>query len=126
MVSGRYGGRLVKTLGDGVLLTFPDARGAVEGCVELLRALPGADLPPGHAGVHAGPIIERDGDVFGRTVNLAARVGDLAPAGALFVTRPVVTAIEGLPCDVTSVGVYQLHGLGTRELWRVSSRLGTE
>jgi adenylate cyclase len=119
VIAGRHGGRLVKALGDGVLLTFPDAVTAVEGCLELLAALPDADLPPGHAGVHAGPIIERDGEVFGRTVNLAARVGDLAPAGSLYVTRPVITAIKHLSIADRSMGVFQLHGLGARELWCV-------
>jgi adenylate cyclase len=118
-IASDHGGRLVKALGDGVLLTFPDAVTAVEGSLGLLAALPGADLPSGHGGVHAGPIIERHGDVFGRTVNLAARVGDQAPAGSLWVTRPVVIALAERSMEVVSVGVYQLHGLGARELWRV-------
>ena len=125
-IAGRHRGRLVKALGDGVLLTFPDATSAVEGCLELLESLPGAGLPAGHAGVHAGPIIERDGDVFGRTVNLAARVGDMAPAGMLFVTRPVIAAIGEQPVAVRSVGVFQLHGLGARELWCVLGHLPSE
>ena len=88
------GGRVVKLLGDGVLLRFDDAPAAVEGALDLLLALPGAGLPSGHAGIASGPLIARDGDVFGRTVNLAARIADAAPDGRAWVPEPLA---GGLP-----------------------------
>jgi adenylate cyclase len=108
----RAGGRLVKLLGDGALLQFPDATAAVGATRELMAGLSDADLPPGHAGVHAGPIIVRDGDIFGRTVNLASRIADVAEAGQLLVSRDVA---DGLPADrfrVASIGEAQLQGIG--------------
>jgi adenylate cyclase len=82
-----HGGRLVKLLGDGVLLRFRNLEGAVAGVLDLLDALPPAGLPTGHAGIAAGYVIDRDNDVFGRTVNLGARIGDAAADGVLLVRR---------------------------------------
>jgi adenylate cyclase len=67
-----HGARNVKLLGDGVMLHGDDPTALTKAAVELVRALPNKGLPPAHAGVHAGPVIERDGDFFGRTVNVAA------------------------------------------------------
>jgi adenylate cyclase len=72
-VSRRSRGRLVKLLGDGALMLFDDGGAAVTACLDLLDVLPAKGLPDGHAGIHAGPIVRRQGDVFGRTVNTAAR-----------------------------------------------------
>jgi adenylate cyclase len=77
--------------------------------------------PPGHAGVHYGRLIERDGDVFGRTVNLASRIADLAPSGALYVTVAVVEAIAALDLSIEPVGPADLHGIGAVELYRVGT-----
>ena len=55
-------------------------------CVrELMGSIAAAGLPPAHAGIAAGPIVVRDGDVYGHTVNLAARVAGHAGAGELLV-----------------------------------------
>jgi len=64
---------------------FPRDPAALEATISILDALTAAGLPSGHAGVHCGPVIEREGDVFGRTVNLAARLADHAPDGAVYV-----------------------------------------
>lgn len=126
-VVGRFGGRVVKLLGDGVLLWFPDMRSAVEGTLDLLDALVTAGLPPGHAGVHGGPVIEREGDIFGRSVNLASRVADVAPSGALYVTAAVLEALEASPgapgLTIVAGGTPDLQGVGTVPLFRVSRRL---
>ena len=73
-------GRVVKLLGDGVLMQFPDIVEAVEASLDLMDRLAASDLPPGHVGITEGPIVARDGDIFGRTVNLAARISDVAPS----------------------------------------------
>ena len=49
-----------------------------------------AGLPAAHAGMHAGPVVERDGDVFASTVNVASRIANHAPAGTILVSQPVV------------------------------------
>jgi class 3 adenylate cyclase len=87
------GGRIVKLLGDGVLLRFADPATAIDGALALLDALPASGLPTGHAGVAAGPLIVRDNDVFGRTVNLASRIADVTPDGRLFTTAESAASI---------------------------------
>jgi adenylate cyclase len=114
---------VVKLLGDGVLMRYPTVEAAVRSSLGLLDALTSAGLPPGHAGVHAGPIIVREGDVFGRTVNLASRIADVAGPGQLLVTSAVA---EGLPSDryrLEAVGSAQLEGIGDAvDLVRVQER----
>jgi adenylate cyclase len=73
----REGGRLVKLLGDGAMLAFSSAAAALDAAGLLVREWP-ADLPALHVGIGVGPLIERDGDYFGTTVNLAARLSAAA------------------------------------------------
>jgi adenylate cyclase len=124
-VAGPRGGRVVKLLGDGVLIRFDDGPTAVEATLDLLAALPGAGLPTGHAGIAAGPLIHRDGDVFGRTVNLAARVSDAAPDGRLWVTDEVLAALPADGLDRTGVPDVALQGIGVVPLTDVA-RSGVE
>ena len=73
------GACLLKTLGDGVLIVAPDLAAArLTG--ERLRCAVGHDprFPPVRIGLAAGPVVWRDGDVFGATVNQAARLADVA------------------------------------------------
>ena len=69
-----YRGRVVKLLGDGVMLRYPSAPDAVRSVQGLMAAIVEAGLPAAHAGIAAGPLVLRDGDVYGHTVNLAARI----------------------------------------------------
>lgn len=111
-----YQGHVVKLLGDGVLARFDDATTAVEATLDLLAAMPAADLPSGHAGVASGPLISRDGDVFGRTVNMAARISDEAPDGRLY---GPVTLTSALPIErftVSPVDAVSLPGIGLTAL----------
>ena len=75
------------------MLHFRDPRGAVRATLDLVDAIADAGLPPGHAGISAGPLVGRDGDYFGHTVNLAARLSGVAAAGATLVTREVTDAV---------------------------------
>lgn len=79
------GGRVVKLLGDGVLLRFDSAVAAIGAVLALVAEVPRAGLPAAHAGVAAGRVVVRDGDVFGRTVNLASRVAAHAGPGQVVV-----------------------------------------
>jgi adenylate cyclase len=49
-----------------------------------------AGLPPAHVGLHAGPVVQQDGDFFGRTVNLASRVAGRAGEDEVLVTGDVL------------------------------------
>lgn len=77
------GARVVKELGDGVMLWFPSAADAVRACLELqarLGADPGAGELPlwWRVGLHTGAPVRRGDDLVGHDVNVAARVADLA------------------------------------------------
>jgi adenylate cyclase len=106
------GGRVVKLLGDGALLRFADAVSAVECALALLAAMAGSALPPGHAGVASGPIVARDGDVFGRTVNLASRIADVASADVLLVPGELGSLLAERGFSVTPRGATRLPGVG--------------
>ena len=94
-VAGESGGRLVKLLGDGVMLHFDDADGAVRGGLALVDRLRGADLPAGRVGINAGPMVRRDGDYFGAVINIAARTAEYARPCEVLVTDEVVDAWRG-------------------------------
>lgn len=86
---------IIKLLGDGVMLHGDDPGRLIETALELVESLPVAGLPPAHAGVHAGPLIELDGDYFGRTVNVAARVADEESPGEVLVNESAVKGASG-------------------------------
>ncbi|HLO36316.1 MAG TPA: hypothetical protein VK194_09550, partial [Candidatus Deferrimicrobium sp.] len=108
----RQGGRIVKLLGDGVLIRFAAVGAAVAGSLDLMDALPAAGLPTAHAGVAAGPLIVREGDVFGRTVNLAARIADIAPDGHLYAPEAVASRLVADRFLITRAGEPHLPGIG--------------
>jgi adenylate cyclase len=89
-----HGGHEVKTIGDAMLVRIPDAASAVRLGVRIALELGGAvhGSPSVRVGMHFGTAIERSGDYFGRTINIAARVSALAGAGEVLVTGEVVRA----------------------------------
>lgn len=87
------GGSVVKFLGDGAMLLFDDAIGAVRGALDLIERIPSAGLPPAHIGINAGPVVFRDGDYYGRAVNVAARVADRASPGDVLATEDALPEI---------------------------------
>jgi adenylate cyclase len=107
-----YAGAPVKLLGDGVMFHFADPASAVQCSLELVRRAPEHGLPPAHVGVNVGPVVFRDGDFFGRTVNVAARVADRAGPHEVLVTDDVVRAIPD--------GIARFHPIGPVELKGVS------
>lgn len=124
-VAARHDGRLIKLLGDGVLLQFRDASAAVAACLELLDAISGAGLPTAHAGIDAGPVVSRDGDVFGRTVNSASRLSDLAGPDEILLPLTVAETVPDLPRPLDAVGPVHLEGIGERILVRIRRRDAT-
>ncbi len=114
------GGRVVKLLGDGVLLRFDDPRTAVEAILQLLGAIEAAGLPGGHAGIAAGRVVQRDGDIYGRTVNLAARISAHADPGRLLVDGEVA-AILGERVGMEAAGSVVLAGFAEPvALWSIA------
>jgi class 3 adenylate cyclase len=84
------GGRVVKRIGDGLLLTFPEPEAAVLACLELVETPP-APLRL-RAGLHMGEVVMTRDDVVGHVVNVAARVAESAKGGEVIVTGDVADA----------------------------------
>ena len=91
LVAGR-GGRLVKRLGDGLLLTFPKPEAAVLASLELVDAQP--EPLRLRAGLHTGQVVVLRDDVIGHVVNLAARVAEAAEGAEVLATHDVTAAVE--------------------------------
>jgi class 3 adenylate cyclase len=85
-------GRLVKLLGDGVMLHFAQSADALAAAVELRAAMAPAGLPATHIGIDAGTVIRREADVYGRTVNVAARLAAAAGPGQILVSDAALRA----------------------------------
>jgi adenylate cyclase len=83
--------RVIKMLGDEVMVVAADAGALTVWAVGLGGELPDGSPPP-RIGIHSGAAIYRDGDYYGREVNRAARVVARAAGGEVLVTRPVVDA----------------------------------
>jgi class 3 adenylate cyclase len=116
--SQEHGGVPVKWLGDGVMFYFREPAAAVLAALAMAEVVVRHGLPPTHVGIHAGPVVVQDGDYFGRTVNLAARIADYARPGEVLVSREVVDAAEGGPAVFTEVGLVELKGVsGTLRLY---------
>jgi adenylate cyclase len=117
----RVGGRVVKQLGDGVLVRLPDSETAIRAVVAVTAGVAAAGLPAAHAGIAAGPIVVRDGDVFGRTVNLASRIADHAAAGEILVEEGVVVALPRGTARFDPVGRLELKGFPDAvAVWRIA------
>ena len=110
-------GTPVKWLGDGVMFYFREPAAAVLAAVELVEVVGSHGLPPAHVGIHAGPVVFQDGDYFGRTVNLAARIAEYARPGEVLVSQEVVDAADRGPVRFTEIGPVELKGVpGTLRL----------
>jgi adenylate cyclase len=88
------GGRIVKRLGDGLMLVFPSGEAAVMAALELQDTAP--DPLRMRAGVHLGDAVVTRDDVVGHVVNVAARVTECAKGGQVLVTTDVRDAVGGM------------------------------
>jgi class 3 adenylate cyclase/YHS domain-containing protein len=106
------GDRLIKTIGDAVLVASSSPDAALD-LVESLLNSSAADksLPSLRAGFNHGPAVERDGDVFGAAVNLAARVAAEAYAGEVLATKAVAAAAQERGLPVVEIGPIALKNV---------------
>ncbi len=88
-----FRGQVVKSLGDGAMVVFDDASRSVDWANAVLDRGGLERLPKLHVGLHAGPVVRRDGDYFGSVVNVASRVATQAGPGEILVTASVKGAI---------------------------------
>ncbi len=111
--------RLVKTAGDGVLLQATNPHDALRCIAALIEQLHDAGFDA-RAGADHGSVVARNGDVFGSTVNLAARLASLADPGSVVMTRPVALAATDLELAATALGPVEVRGFDAAiELFQV-------
>jgi adenylate cyclase len=106
-----HGGRPVKYLGDGVMFVFPESGPAVLAALEMVDGVAAAGLPPAHVGIASGPVIFQEGDYYGQTVNLAARISDFARPGEVLVSGSVVDSAQLPEGSFVEVGPVELKGV---------------
>jgi adenylate cyclase len=110
-ISRRQGGRPVRWLGDGGMFYFREPGTAVVASLDLVERGPAVDLPPAHVGIHTGPVISQDGDVYGRTVNLAARIASYAQAGQVLVSHETAQRCGDPQVRFDPLGAVELKGV---------------
>jgi adenylate cyclase len=121
------GGRVIKTIGDEVLLVVDDPRAAADLALALTERGQADDdsYPQVRAGLAHGPVVSRLGDVFGPTVNIAARLTSLARPGTVLVDRGAHAVLTGpLAADDTATTELPTAPLGP--LGRLVGRAGGE
>jgi adenylate cyclase len=115
------GGRIVKTIGDAVLFVFADAASAADAAVGLVQACAAdTDLPPVRVGLASGPVVEVDGDVYGDTVNRAARLVELARSGTVLADDDTALGcLERGDLVCRRLRPRRLKGLGLVPVWAI-------
>jgi adenylate cyclase len=119
--SVRHGGKTIKWLGDGVMFYFDDPGDSVRAALEMMHSLADAGLPPAHVGLHAGPVLFQEGDYFGHTVNLTARIADFARPGEVLVSQTAADASHHDGLVFSDIGQVELKGVsGAVRLFRAT------
>ena len=111
----QHRGRIANTAGDSILAEFSSAVEAVNCAMALQGMLPqqslGTELQV-RIGIHLGDVLERNGDVFGTAVNIAARFEDIAEPGGIVVSSAVRDAAAGkLPASFVDLGLKTLKNI---------------
>jgi adenylate cyclase len=99
---------VIKTIGDEAMIVGSDAAALADWAVGYQRLAANARPRP-RIGIHAGAALYRDGDYYGRAVNLASRVAARAAGGEVLVTRPVVEA-AGSHLSFDQIGEVTMKG----------------
>jgi adenylate cyclase len=109
-------GRVIKTIGDEVMSAFSSADDAADAAIEMQLAI--SELPPVgnttlgiRVGFNFGPVVEREGDVFGDAVNLAARLAAVATKGQIITARDTVMLMSPmLKANTRAITTIQVKG----------------
>jgi adenylate cyclase len=102
-ITRKLGGTVIKTIGDEVMSSFPSAEsGVIAACTiqEGIAKNPPKGVPVGiRIGVHHGPVLLENNDLFGTTVNIAARMAAIAKAGQIITTAETAGVLTGVLAD---------------------------
>jgi class 3 adenylate cyclase len=110
-VSFRRDGRPIRWLGDGGMFLFRESEAAIFAALEMVERAPELGLPPTHIGIHRGPVVFQDGDVYGRTVNLASRIAGQAHAGQVLVSAETKEAVRSDQIRFEPLGHFSLKNV---------------
>lgn len=118
--------RLVKSIGDAVMLVSPEPRALIDTSLALIAAVEreGEGFPQLSAGLAFGEVVDRAGDVYGPPVNLASRLSDVARAGSLVTTIGVRELLEN-DFDWTAIGRRRFKGIAEPVALERARELGT-
>jgi adenylate cyclase len=114
--------RLVKTIGDAVMLVSPEAEPLLDAALDLVAAAAaeGDQFPVLRAGIATGPTLPQSGDYYGRSVNLASRVTGIARPGSVLVDTATREATGEPGFAYSFAGERRLKGIDARQkLYRV-------
>jgi adenylate cyclase len=124
----RHGGRIVKMIGDAAMFTVLDPVHAALIALELSDAVGGDDVLSGlRIGMASGPILARDGDLYGPVVNMASRLAALGRSGAINVSQDLRNAIAADDrFALRSLGQWKLRHIGDVRVYRLRPGSGWE
>ena len=111
------GGRLIKTLGDEIMFAADSPARAARIALDLLALMRRTEaVPELRIGVAYGHVVQRNGDIYGTTVNLAARLTAMAEPDQIVIDPELAAALVGDPAfEVAPIGVRMIRGLGEVE-----------
>jgi class 3 adenylate cyclase/pimeloyl-ACP methyl ester carboxylesterase len=115
----KYGGRIVKLMGDGILAEFSSVVAAVECAAEVQREMAQRNRGKSEArrmrlriGIHLGDVITDADDIYGDGVNIAARLEALAEVGGICISGQVYDQVDGkLPLSFRALGAQTLKNI---------------
>ncbi len=112
--AARWGGRVVKQIGDAFMLVFTEARSAVACALDIEdRVAVEPQFPAVRSGIHWGPVLYREGDYVGSNVNIASRLVAEAQRHQVLVTADVSRETRGVAeVEFVPLGKRQLKGVG--------------
>ncbi|GAA6526321.1 adenylate/guanylate cyclase domain-containing protein [Intrasporangium sp. DVR] len=118
----RFGGREIKTMGDGFLVSFPVPSAALRCAAEVVGDAEAIGLTI-RAGVHSGEVLRQGDDLVGIAIHVAARVSAAAQASEILFTDTVRTLVLGASLNYEPVGSTTLKGVpGEWELFRLTAK----
>ncbi|MFT7518786.1 MAG: class 3 adenylate cyclase, partial [Kiritimatiellia bacterium] len=118
-IANRYGGRIVKNLGDAFLILFTAATDAVRACLDIQNKVTRDQGMPLRLSLATGDIEEIDGDAFGEAVNLSARINSKAPAGEIWFSQGTWICMNAAEIPWETVGRFHFKGIpGAQEVYR--------
>ena len=96
-IVSEFGGEWLKEMGDGLLLSFPSSKQAVNCAIKIQHIVKEIDDLNLRIGIHQGDILEKDGDVFGDDVNVASRIEPFSAVGGVSISGRVQQNISSNP-----------------------------